>query len=532
MLRERKRDYVTDLAVWAILSGPVLLWDGPADGGSWLSVGVGVGALGMAILVHRAWPLAALGIAVALSLADSRELYTVSYSTALIALGFFAGRRLAGARPALFSFAGIAAVGLVITLTAGAELWEWFTLVITLLFAVVVPWLIGRYARHYAQLIRTGWQLADRMEREKHTAADRERIRERSRIAGDMHDSLGHELSLIAVRAAALEVDPSLNRRQQASAGELRQAAADATAKLRDIIGILRTDGEAAPTVPSDESVAELVERARSSGMTVLLHAPGPLSGLPRMIERAAHRIVQEALTNAAKHAPGAEVDIRISMDEEPTLTVVITNAARAEGRRLPGIASGGTGLVGLDERVRLAGGSLAHGPLDDGGFELVARLPVIARLSPALEAPEIPGAAGPAPSTSARELSRARQRVRRGLVQVIVAPVSVLAVLGVLMFAFQFYVQSRSVLDRTQFDLIKVGDSRADVETRLPSHTLDGAPDGLRPEPAGVDDCVYYRTKKYDATPVYRLCFKEGRLVDKSIGVDVPDENRRRDDQ
>ncbi|MFE7239750.1 hypothetical protein [Streptomyces sp. NPDC057580] len=121
---------------------------------------------------------------------------------------------------------------------------------------------------------------------------------------------------------------------------------------------------------------------------------------------------------------------------------------------------------------------------------------------------------------------------MRRGLVQVIVAPVSVLAVLGVLMFAFQFYVQSRSVLDRTQFDLIKVGDSRADVETRLPSHSLDGAPDGLRPEPAGVDDCVYYRTKKYDATPVYRLCFKEGRLVDKSIGVDVPDENRRRDDQ
>ncbi|GHI22760.1 hypothetical protein Shyd_41310 [Streptomyces hydrogenans] len=77
--------------------------------------------------------------------------------------------------------------------------------------------------------MRSGWELADRMEREQAAVADRERLRERSRIAGDMHDSLGHDLALIAVRAGALEVDPGLGAEQQRAAGELRRAAAEAT---------------------------------------------------------------------------------------------------------------------------------------------------------------------------------------------------------------------------------------------------------------------------------------------------------------
>ena len=93
---------------------------------------------------------------------------------------------------------------------------------------VVLPWLLGRYRRQYAELARTGWQLAERMEREQQAVADRTRLRERARIAGDMHDSLGHDLALIALRAGALEVDPRLDADRQAAAGELRAAAGTA----------------------------------------------------------------------------------------------------------------------------------------------------------------------------------------------------------------------------------------------------------------------------------------------------------------
>lgn len=531
MQRERRQDYATDLAVWAVLCVPVILKAAPTDVGSWIRAAVGTGALAAAVLVHRAWPLAALAIAIALSLSASRELYTVSFSPSLITFGFFAGRRLARAQPALLCFGGLAGTGLVLALISNGSLWPWFTYVATLLFAVVVPWLVGRYARQYAQLIRTGWQLADRMEQEQRATADRERMRERSRIAGDMHDSLGHELSLIAVRAAALEVDRSLDGEQQAAAGELRQAAADATARLRDIIGILRA-GDSAPMAPSDETVAELVDRARSSGMAVEVVRSGPPTALPRMVERAVHRVAQEALTNAAKHAPGAQVRICLSVSEDMTLTVRVRNGPQAEGHRLPGMASGGMGLVGLDERVRLAGGSLMYGPATGGGFELVARLPVHERqwLDELDEEVAPSGSVGADRSTSAaRELARARQRVRRGLVQAIVTPVAVLMVVGALMLTFQMYMQSRTVLGRDQYDLLKVGDGRADVETRLPGHTLDSEPEGLSPEPAGADGCSYYRTRKFDVTPVYRLCFKDDRLVSKGIATDVPDEESRR---
>ncbi|MEV4975121.1 histidine kinase [Streptomyces scopuliridis] len=517
--RERTRQWAADLALWAMLSGFVLLKGYPDGGHSPWSVVLGVGLIGVAVLLCRAWPLVSLGIAVALSATVSAELFTVSYTMALVVFGYLSGRRAPRARPALHTFAGITAAGLVLSSVADDGLWSWFTFLTTLLFAVVVPWLVGRYVRQYAELVGAGWQLADRMEREQRAIADRERLRERSRIAGDMHDSLGHDLALIAVRAAALEVDPALGDRQQTAAGEVRQAAADATARLRDIIGVLRADGEAAPVSPAGESVAALVERAADSGVEVTLTESGPRAPLAPMTDRAVHRVAQEALTNAAKHAPGARVAVRLVRDEE-SVTVAVLNSRPREGSP-PTLPSGGTGLVGLDERVRLAGGTLAHGPAADGGFEVSARLPL------AVRHPPVP-AAGPEAPTSAKELNRARQRVRRGLRQAIVAPVAAVAVLGVLMFAFDLYAKSRSVLDREQFDRLRIGDTRDRTRTLLPGYSVDGRPEGVGPEPAGADTCAYYRTEKYEATPLYRLCFKDGRLTDKAVVVDVDNEENR----
>ncbi|MEU0406182.1 histidine kinase, partial [Streptomyces sp. NPDC006197] len=328
------RERLFDLGLWLLLCVPVLLKSDPNDGGSWTQVAVGVAVLGGCVAVSRRWPPVPIAVVVAASLPVSPELFTPSYSLALVAFGYLAGRRQEQTRAALWLFGAIAAAGLVLTVVAHASLGQWFTLLLSLALAIVAPWLIGRYMRQYDRLVRSGWELADRMEREQAAVADRERLRERSRIAGDMHDSLGHDLALIAVRAGALEVDPALGPAQQHAVGELRRAAADATARLRDIIGVLREDDAGAPTTPPGETVEELTARARASGLAVTL-ATTPVPTLPGMSGLALHRVVQEGLTNAAKHAPGAAVSVAVTGDGT-SVRVRVVSGVPAEQARPP----------------------------------------------------------------------------------------------------------------------------------------------------------------------------------------------------
>ncbi|MFD3943488.1 sensor histidine kinase [Streptomyces sp. NPDC058579] len=515
MRRERLRDLLLDLGLWGLLATPVLLRLDPNDGGSWGQVVVGVAVLGVAVACCRFLPLVSLGLAVALSLATSPELFTPAYALALVVFGYLAGRRQQRpdwAAPALFS--AVAALGFALVPLSDGNVSQGFTVVLVLALAIVAPWLTGRYVRQYARLVRAGWELAARMEREQEAVADRERLRERSRIAGDMHDSLGHDLALIALRAAALEVDPALADRQQAAAGELRVAAADATARLRDIIGVLREPG--APTTPVGETVEEVVERARASGLGVELTRRGPDGATPPMVDRAVHRLVVESLTNAAKHAPGAPV--RVALERTAgTVTVAVSNGPGAGANdgapRRPGAGPvgsvGGTGLVGLDERVRLAGGRLSHGARADGGFVVRAVLP--------LEA----GAAAPVPvpaPASVRERDRARREVRRGLARAIWIPLALVAALGVVMLAFGLWTQSRSFLDRDDYAGLRVGAPLAADSDELPPHPLDGPPADAPSEPPGMDACLYYRAAMTASVPVYRLCLVDGRLADKAI--------------
>lgn len=520
MRRENTREVLTDLALWAVLAVCVLLRSDPHDGGSWWWVATGVPLLGAAVLLCRTAPLVSLGVAVALSAWQTPELFTASYAPAMAAFGYLSGRRTATARPALITFSTVAAAGLVLCL-ALSDLWSWFALLVTLLLVVVVPWLSGRYVRQYAQLVSTGWRLAEHMEREREAAADRERLRERSRIAGDMHDSLGHDLSLIAIRAAALEVDASLGERQREAAGELRRAAADATSRLRDIVGVLREDGATAPTAPNGETVAALVERARAAGLGVVLdESPAPAPP-PPMTALAIHRVVQESLTNAAKHAPGAAVRVSVAYAPDGGTVTVTVASGPGDGSAAPA-ASGGTGLVGLAERVRLAGGTLAHGPDTDtgtgtGGFTVTARLPLSPGARPAAPAP-----------TTAGELHDARRRVRRNLLQAVTVPLAAGLGLALLVLGFRFWSDSRTVMDPARYDALRVGDTRAEVLPRLPRLSLDGPPAGVPPEPAGSGACEYYRAERYEATPAYRLCFRDGRLWSKTVVTDVANEEDR----
>ncbi|MFD7665703.1 sensor histidine kinase [Streptomyces sp. NPDC059788] len=510
-----------DVCLWVALSVPLTAaFDGVPRTRMWTAV-LGIPLLGAAVAVRRRWPLVALAVPVALGLATTRDLFTFEYTAALAALAYLAGVRVERARPALWFFAGVAAVGLLLSIVVTRNMWPWFTAVLTLLFNVVLPWLLGRYRRQYATLVRTGWQLAERMEHEQQAVADRTRLRERARIAGDMHDSLGHELALLTLRAGALEVDPRLAPDQRAAVGELRAAAGTAAEHLRDVIGVLRADDAETPTrLPADDSVEALVERARSSGLDVSLRRDGGAAAgaqaMPVMGGRAVYRVVQEGLTNATKHAPGAPVEVRL-VGGDRWLEVTVANAPPPPDGPRPGTASvpvlvsGGNGLVGLDERVRLAGGGLRAGPTPEGGFEVAARLPT------AGGAPVRGPGDGAQWSLSRRELASARHQVRRRLVQTVAVPAALFTGLLLLMGVFALISPSWSVLDRGTYDRIRTGEGQEAVESRLPFFSMDVPPDGT-PEPPPGHTCRYYYIRAYAEDVAYQLCFADGRLASKDV--------------
>ncbi|WP_176884341.1 sensor histidine kinase [Nocardioides sp. YR527] len=222
---------------------------------------------------------------------------------------------------------------------------------------MALPWLSGRYLRQVA--------------RNHSTEIEQAQLTERARIAQEMHDSLGHELSLIALRAGALEVAPGLTEAHQQAAGDIRAAAAGATERLGEIVGVLRPATEQAPLAPAPAGIDGLVERARESGMDVRL--VGSIDDGDGVRDVAAHRIVQEALTNAARHAPGSSVTV--SVEREPEGVRLSVSNGRATLPPRAGTTTG-LGLAGLEEAARAAGGTLRHGPTTGGGFEVVADLP------------------------------------------------------------------------------------------------------------------------------------------------------------
>lgn len=250
----------------------------------------------------------------------------------------------------------------------------------------------GFYVGARRELLETLRQRAETAEREQVLKAEAAREAERTRIAREMHDVLAHRISLVAMHAGALAYRTDLSREETAeAAGVIQQNAHLALSELRQVLGVLRAggrqdgapgaDGAAEPPQPQLAQVTELVAAA-ASYVDVTLDAnrlpggrlPGP--ELPTTTSRTAYRVVQEALTNACKHAPGSTVVVRVAGAPGGLVTVEVTNGAPDPALRSAAPPGAGLGLLGLTERVELAGGALEHGAGPDGSFAVRAWLP------------------------------------------------------------------------------------------------------------------------------------------------------------
>lgn len=223
---------------------------------------------------------------------------------------------------------------------------------------------------------------AEQADAERALRDEQARTAERARIAREMHDVLAHKVSLIALHAGALELTAGGGaERVRDGAGVIRVTAREALHELRTVLGVLHADAQ-----PYTD-LASVVADAVSAGQQVTVH--DTVGKLPDPAARVTQRVVQEGLTNARKHAPGAAVTVTVSRSEE-AVTVVVANPVTGGALDLPG---SGSGLVGLGERLRLVGGTVRAGP-SGACWELRAAMPWPTPDSPV---PSSPAGAGQA---------------------------------------------------------------------------------------------------------------------------------------
>nr|BFE79158.1 hypothetical protein GCM10020093_017590 [Planobispora longispora] len=236
--------------------------------------------------------------------------------------------------------------------------------------ALELAWLIAAGAA--GEALRQAERRADEAERTREETARRRADEERLHIARELHDSLTHQISIIKVQAeVAVHVARKRGEQVPEALLAIREAGREAARELRATLEVLREDGKSPPH--GLDHVPQLVERARTTGLDAKLTIEGRRPDVPDAVERTAYRIVQESLTNVARHAAAATASVRI--DYRPDVLVIQVDD---DGRATPGAAPvPGVGLLGMRERVAALGGSLRAAPRSEGGFSVQAELPV-----------------------------------------------------------------------------------------------------------------------------------------------------------
>jgi signal transduction histidine kinase len=357
-----------DWAVAALLAGggQLEVWLGNGAHGERLVVAVSGTILAAAVAVRRRYPatagIAAVAVADAVAVAwrpPSLVTYGVAWMCAVYALAVWTSTRRFALGVAIFVLPTLVARAFGAGPSGGVE----FVVIALVVMLLVRQGIRGRDRR------------AEIAERERELAAREAVVEERARIARELHDVIAHNVSMMVVQAGAeRRVLDGANASTREVLQTIEQIGRGALTEMRRLVGMLRSDGEdpLAPQ-PGLDDVATLVGQVREAGLPVELTVEGERRGLPAGIELSAYRIVQEALTNALKHAGDAHAQVSIRYGAD-SLELEIFDDGRGGANGRPG---GGHGLVGMRERVALYGGRFDASRRPGGGFAVRAKLPI-----------------------------------------------------------------------------------------------------------------------------------------------------------
>ena len=325
----------------------------------------------VALFWRRSWSLAVLGVALAVAVAWAVFGYPGNPIFIVLVSLYAVGRYFPEGWISLASLAVALAVVGFVQVTDGDPASE----VVTALVVTTLPWYVGRRVRirsYYAAVAR---ERAEHLEWKRATEAQRAIADARAGIARELHDVVAHNVSVMTVQAGVARLvvvdDPE---RAQEAIGAVEEAGRRALDELRHLLGVLRPEtpsGELGPQ-PALNQVHELVDQLRQTGMSISLTADVPAE-LPSRVDLFAYRIVQEALTNVLKHG-GVDAAVQVRLEEtDGHLDIEVTDTGIGTST-LPG---SGQGIVGMKERALLLGGSFEAGPRPEGGFRVLARLPI-----------------------------------------------------------------------------------------------------------------------------------------------------------
>ncbi|WP_308404375.1 histidine kinase [Streptomyces sp. ATCC 21386] len=490
---------------------------------------IGLLTAAVALLCRFTWPITSLlagtGVATVALILQSTTLSAFIWPVSVM-LAYAVGRQVAETRLA------VAALALATGVQSAADLVDLAGLtvdpedvgriVVSNVLLVVLPGAIGMRQGERALAMDALHERNALLERANLLGESQARMQERARIAGEMHDLLGHRLSLIVMYAGALEMRtrtaaPEVNEQ----ADLLRTTSRTALDELRTVLGILRLDGAEPPdgtesAVGTREDVSNLVAEAQHAGLPITLSWRGDdLTDADIGIRRAVNRIVREALTNVHKHAPGAPTRLTVTVDTEQ-LTINVRNVARPPAVPPP---SSGLGLAGLRERARLAGGDFTAGtdPIT-GNHALTATLP-LRHKSPGTMSPTIDRSA-PAdrqmlPSRTGAEdgphHDASRRKTKKAFLALTGAAVAVCGGLG---FSVYDYLQS-AVAPHT-YRQIKIGDTQHRVRELTGGDNMTARTVSQAEQPAAPagTTCEYALAEGFGH--VFRFCFQHGRLAQK----------------
>ncbi|MGX1755351.1 sensor histidine kinase [Streptomyces lydicus] len=511
----------------AVLAGALVLFVHTVESASDARLGGGGVALGLVgialVLVRRRFPVVSvLGLAALMGVMPA-----VALLTAVAA--YTAARQLETPRQRARLLLGAAAVT-VATCAASAPVLEMgsesFGLMLSAVLAttaVVIPGLVGTVAGQQDRLLRALRERTAAAEEARRLADSESRMRERSRIAAEMHDLVGHRLSLVSLHAGGLEM--ALSREApglQDEAAVVGRAARDAMQELRGVLGVLGLSGRDTGTDALTEAtgtrvdIEALVEESRGGGIPVEFSWEGPdLDARPARVRRAVHRVVRESLTNVHRYAAGAHVTIAVRHADERVEVRVRNGVPPVPPTATTGLGTG-RGLIGLRERVALLGGGLEAHRTPGGGFAVAADIPTDP--GPGAETADTdPYDAGPAAVDGPGSGLSARQRRLAGAVTGLLglAGVGVLMLFGVTLVAFAHHGREHPTPEQP-----RVGMTKERVE-RAVTPDDDGARAAAAgrepPRPASATDCLYPFPRgipQGGRLEIVRYCFRSDILI------------------